>query len=82
MLLNAFSFITIILFKVIWDIYLNVFVWYYIHYNAYEFKLKEHNNIYQELLSENDKLRARIDRNEIMIREIIDDKRKNYLLTT
>ena len=51
-------------------------------YAEYEFKLKEHNNIYQELLSENDKLRARIDRNEIMIREIIDDKRKNYLLTT
>lgn len=51
-------------------------------YAEYEFKLKEHNNIYQELLSENEKLRARIDRNEIMIKEIIDDKRKNYLLTT
>ena len=48
-------------------------------YAEYEFKLKEHNNIYQELLSENEKLRARIDRNEIMIKEIIDDKRKNYI---
>jgi hypothetical protein len=31
MLLNALSFITITFFEVIWDIFFNVFIWYYVY---------------------------------------------------